>query len=82
VVESAVFGVPHADLGEGLTAVVVPHDAANPPTEDEIRAAVRGQRAAFKVPKRVLIAAALPRNAMGKVLKSDLRERHAALYSD
>jgi malonyl-CoA/methylmalonyl-CoA synthetase len=82
VVESAVFGVPHADLGEGLTAVVVPQDAANPPAEDEIRAAVRGQRAAFKVPKRVLIAAALPRNAMGKVLKSELRERHAALYSD
>ncbi|WP_375453870.1 malonyl-CoA synthase [uncultured Methylobacterium sp.] len=78
IVESAVIGLPHADFGEGVTAVVVA--AADAPDEAMVLAHLEGRLARFKCPKRVLFAAALPRNAMGKVQKNLLREAHAALY--
>jgi malonyl-CoA/methylmalonyl-CoA synthetase len=80
VVESAVIGAPHPDLGEGVTAIVVTQSAANL-TEASIRAALQGRLAKFKLPKRILFAADLPRNAMGKVQKNVLRETHRDLYS-
>jgi malonyl-CoA/methylmalonyl-CoA synthetase len=75
VEESAVIGVPHADFGEAVTAVVVPHGEHMPPTEGEIIAALKRKLANFKVPKRVHFVDDLPRNAMGKVQKNLLRER-------
>jgi malonyl-CoA/methylmalonyl-CoA synthetase len=74
VLESAVIGVPDADLGEAVVAVVVPMpgrtlDAA------VVRAATRSRLAGFKVPRRVEVVDALPRNAMGKVEKAALRRR-------
>ncbi|HET9598329.1 MAG TPA: malonyl-CoA synthase [Anaeromyxobacteraceae bacterium] len=74
VVESAVIGVPHRDLGEAVTAVVVRRDPAL--TEADVVRALKEQLASYKVPKRVHFAAELPRNAMGKVLKSKLRETY------
>jgi malonyl-CoA/methylmalonyl-CoA synthetase len=78
VVESAVIALPHRDLGEAVTAVVKPRDA----TLDEatVIAHCKAKLAAFKVPKRVLLVTELPRNAMGKVQKKLLRDRHADLY--
>jgi malonyl-CoA/methylmalonyl-CoA synthetase len=79
VVESAVIGVPHPDFGEGVTAVVVARrDAAL--TEAGVIAALEQRLAKFKLPKRVLFVDDLPRNAMGKVQKAALRERHKGLY--
>jgi malonyl-CoA/methylmalonyl-CoA synthetase len=78
VVESAVIGLPHADFGEGVTAVVVPGEGA--PDEAAILAHLEGRLAKFKCPKRVLFAAELPRNAMGKVQKNLLRDAHTGLY--
>ncbi len=78
VEESAVIGLPHADFGEAVTAVVVPRGEA--PAEATIIAALRERLAAFKVPKRVIFVPDLPRNAMGKVQKAALREAHARLY--
>ncbi len=80
VVESAVIGVPHADFGEAVAAVVVPAPDA---TLDEavVIAALRKRLAGFKVPKRVWFADSLPRNAMGKVQKSALRARHEAAFA-
>jgi malonyl-CoA/methylmalonyl-CoA synthetase len=78
VVESAVVGLPHPDLGEGVTAVVVRADAAL--DEAAVLDALRGRLARFKTPKRVLFAPELPRNVMGKVQKALLRQSHAALY--
>jgi malonyl-CoA/methylmalonyl-CoA synthetase len=77
VVESAVIGVPHPDFGEAVVAVVV----ATPGATDEaaILAALRDRLAKFKLPKRVLIVAELPRNAMGKVQKAALRQTYGAL---
>jgi malonyl-CoA/methylmalonyl-CoA synthetase len=79
VVESAVIGVPHPDFGEGVTAVVVPERGAQL-AETEILAALSARLAKFKQPKRVILVAELPRNAMGKVQKNLLRERFATLY--
>ena len=73
VKESAVIGVPHADFGEAVVAVIVP-DGEHPSAEDII-AHCRTQLANFKVPKRVEVLDALPRNAMGKVQKNRLREQ-------
>jgi malonyl-CoA/methylmalonyl-CoA synthetase len=77
--ESAVFGVAHPDLGEGVTAVVAAQPGAAL-SEDEILEALGARLARYKVPMRVLVIAELPRNAMGKVQKSALRERYAGLY--
>jgi len=80
VLESAVIGVPHADFGEGVTAVVVKtEDSAL--DEEAILANLRDRLARFKQPKRVVFVAELPRNTMGKVQKNVLRERYASLYA-
>ncbi|GJD30449.1 Long-chain-fatty-acid--CoA ligase [Methylobacterium adhaesivum] len=78
VVESAVIGVPHADFGEGVTAVVVARDGA--PDEATILRTLEARLARYKCPKRVLFVDDLPRNTMGKVQKNLLRETHANLY--
>jgi len=80
VAESAVIGVPHPDFGEAVVAVVVSSEPANPPDETAVIAATRATLAAYKRPKRVVICDALPRNAMGKVQKSELRKAHRALF--
>ena len=77
--ESAVIGVPHADFGEGVTAVVVLNAGANI-DETMIRRELDQRLARFKVPKRVVFMPELPRNTMGKVQKSALRERYSNLY--
>ncbi|HEY1454393.1 MAG TPA: malonyl-CoA synthase [Roseiarcus sp.] len=79
VLESAVFGVAHADFGEGVTAAVVPRAGAAL-TEQAILTALGGRLAKFKAPKRVIIVESLPRNAMGKVQKATLREAYKDIY--
>jgi malonyl-CoA/methylmalonyl-CoA synthetase len=81
VLESAVFGVPHPDFGEGVTAAVTVRSGQSV-DEQAILATLRRQLAAYKVPKRVLIIGELPRNTMGKVQKNRLRETYGHLYSD
>jgi malonyl-CoA/methylmalonyl-CoA synthetase len=79
VLESAVFGVPHPDFGEGVTAVVVREPGVVVSEADIIRA-VKTRLAGYKIPKRILFIDELPRNAMGKVQKNALRSTYAALY--
>ena len=79
VVESAVIGVPHADFGEGVTAIVVT-DKKTPLDEAGVLKALDGRLAKFKMPKRVLFVDDLPRNTMGKVQKNVLRDQYTALY--
>jgi malonyl-CoA/methylmalonyl-CoA synthetase len=80
VAESAVIGLPHADLGEAVTGLLVLQPGA---AFDEAAAiaTLRRNLAVFKCPKRLLVVDALPRNAMGKVQKKQLREQHARLYA-
>ncbi len=77
VAESAVFGVPHPDFGEAVTAVVVPRNGARL-SEPDLIGALKRELANYKVPKRIVVIDDLPRNAMGKVQKNVLRERYAA----
>ena len=79
VAESAVFGAPHADFGEGVTAVIVPEPGAAL-SEAQVIESLSARLARYKVPKRVLLVAELPRNSMGKVQKDALRATYACLY--
>ncbi len=79
IVESAVVGVPHPDFGEGVIAVVTARGNLRP--EAEIIAALSTKLARFKVPKRIFPVAELPRNAMGKVQKAELRRQYAATFA-
>jgi len=72
--ESAVIGVPHLDLGEAVVAV-----CTGTGDEASVLAALT-HLARFKQPRRVLFVDALPRNAMGKVQKAELRRRYAGLF--
>ncbi|MGA5299779.1 AMP-binding protein [Nucisporomicrobium flavum] len=69
--EAAVIGSPHPDLGEQITAFVV---ADGPAAPDELVAFVAARLAAHKRPRVVHLVPELPRNGMGKVQKSRLRE--------
>ncbi|MDX2224465.1 MAG: AMP-binding protein [Rhodospirillaceae bacterium] len=77
VEESAVVGLPHPDFGEAGLAVVTRKPGATI-TAAQVRAALKDQLANYKVPKLVVFAADLPRNAMGKVQKAMLREAYRA----
>lgn len=78
VIESAVIGIPHPDLGEAVVAVVVAEAGFE---EREALAALSSQLARFKTPRRIATVDQLPRNAMGKVQKALLRERFAGLFA-
>jgi malonyl-CoA/methylmalonyl-CoA synthetase len=80
VAASAVIGVPHPDFGEAVVACLVSGIGADL-NEDAIRAALRDRLAAFKIPKRILVLPELPRNAMGKVQKAELRKTHTGLFN-
>ncbi|WSJ57292.1 fatty acyl-CoA synthetase [Streptomyces sp. NBC_01310] len=74
VAEVAVVGLPDERWIEAVTAVVVARGEA---TEVELMTYARERLAHFKAPKRVLFVDALPRNASGKILKRELRDRFA-----
>ncbi|MGI9372910.1 MAG: malonate--CoA ligase [Hyphomicrobiales bacterium] len=77
--ESAVVGVPHPDFGEGVIAVVTAEGVA--PSEQEIISSLSESLAKFKVPKHVYFVDVLPRNAMGKVQKAELRETYKETFA-
>ena len=74
VAETAVVGLPHPDLGEGVVAFVVTTDPGL--TEIELRDALNERIARFKQPKAYIFVDELPRNTMGKVQKVQLRTDH------
>ncbi|MER8044617.1 fatty acyl-CoA synthetase [Streptomyces sp. NPDC094032] len=75
VAETAVVGLPDERWIEAVTAFVVPRGQV---TEAELLAHARERLAHFKAPKRVLFVDELPRNASGKILKRELRDRFGA----
>jgi malonyl-CoA/methylmalonyl-CoA synthetase len=81
VLESAVIGVPHPDFGEGIVAVVA-KAAGSLVTADQIAAVLSAELAAFKRPKRIIITGDLPRNAMGKVQKAELRSLYNTSFTE
>lgn len=74
VIESAVIGVPHPDFGEAVAAVIVLQKGVRLDSAAVI-AELKKTLANYKVPKAVHVVDDLPRNAMGKVQKTLLREK-------
>ncbi|MFJ9663334.1 acyl-CoA synthetase [Streptomyces sp. NPDC101219] len=78
VAEAAVIGLPDDRWVEAVTAVVVPRsDTGGDALEQELIAHARERLSPFKAPKKVLFVDELPRNASGKILKRELRDRFA-----
>ncbi len=82
VMDAALVPIPHPVLGEEPGAVVTLKPGTEA-TEEELRAHVRAHLAGFKVPVRVILTREhLPRNANGKIMKSELKPLFAAQASD
>lgn len=80
--ESAVIGVPHADFGEAVVAVVTRAGDGNAaPEQADVIAALKTQLAGYKVPKAVVFVDEIPRNVMGKVEKGKLREAYQGILA-
>jgi len=74
VMDAALVGIPHRTLGEEPAAVVHLRPGGRA-TEAELRGLVRAKLAAFKVPVKVVFwPETLPRNANGKILKTELKK--------
>ena len=73
IAEVAVVGTPSNEWGEEVTAFVVVRPGHPAPDRDAVREFCREQLARFKLPRRVVIVDTLPRNALGKVVKHELR---------
>ena len=74
----AVFGVPNAEFGEEVKAVVVPVDPAQstPAFEDELIRFCRDRLAAIKCPRSVDFRTEVPRGDNGKLYKRALRDEY------
>jgi long-chain acyl-CoA synthetase len=72
VMEGAVVGIPHAELGEDVGAAVVLKHGADATTED-IKAFVKSRVAAYKYPRVVWFLDALPKGPTGKVLRREIK---------
>ena len=77
IVEAAVVGIPDPDWGESVHAVVATRPEATMTVAD-VTELCRANLAAYKKPRSVEFVAELPKNAYGKVLKRELRERYWA----
>jgi len=75
VLESAVIGLPHPDFGEAVFAVLVAQKGVLLDAE-AVLAGLKDRLARFKQPKAAVVVEALPRNAMGKVQKAELRKSY------
>ena len=73
VADVGCIGIPHADMGEELAALVVPADPDAPPDAAELIAYCREHLSHYKCPRSVLYVTDLGRNAMGKINKRALR---------
>jgi len=74
VLEAAIIGLPDEVWGEAVCAVIVPKRDAIV-DEQELRSFCREKLAGYKVPRKIFIEEALPRNASGKILKYQLRQK-------
>jgi fatty-acyl-CoA synthase len=81
VAEVAVIAVPDPKWIEAVAAVVVLRDVAAADIEAVLLAHARERLAPYKLPKRIIIAEALPKNTAGKLLKRELRLQYAGTES-
>ena len=81
VLEAAVIGVPHAELGEEVAAAVTLKPNVHV-TAEELRDYVKGQVAAYKYPRHVWFVDELPKGATGKVLKREIIPAYLSRAAD
>ena len=80
VIESAVVGMPHPDFGESGLAVITLTPGTSALSTEDLRDILKKDLANYKIPKLLVIADELPRNAMGKVQKNVLRTIYKAQW--
>lgn len=74
VLDAAIIGLPDETWGEAVCAIIVPKEGAVI-DEEELKGFCRLKLAGYKVPRRIFIEQQLPRNASGKILKYQLRQK-------
>lgn len=75
--ECAIVGLPHADLGEAVTAFIIPDkEFSETALVEHLKSLITG----FKQPKKYVSVDSLPRNAMGKIQRAKLREEYSTLF--
>jgi acyl-CoA synthetase (AMP-forming)/AMP-acid ligase II len=82
VSDVAVIGIPHAEMGEQLLALVVPVDTSAPPPAEELIAFCRQRLAHYKCPRTVEFVSTVGRTTMGKVNKRALRAPYRTSASE
>lgn len=76
VMEAAVFGVPDQVYGEALVAVIIPRSGSSV-CASELIEHCRSLIGGYKIPRRIVFSGELPKNSLGKIVKSQLRQRYA-----
>lgn len=74
ILDAAIIGLPDEVWGEVVCAIIVPKEGAVI-DEEELKSFCRQKLAGFKVPRKIVIEEQLPRNASGKILKYQLRQK-------
>ncbi len=74
VLEAAVIGIPDEIYGEQVIAVVTAKSGPDP-AQDELMDFCRGSIGGYKIPKEIYVVESLPKSALGKVLKTELRRK-------
>jgi malonyl-CoA/methylmalonyl-CoA synthetase len=79
VMESAVIGLAHPDLGEAVVGILVAEQGETPDLE-ELANTISASLAKYKLPRKLLIIPELPRNTMAKVQKNILRQKYKDVF--
>lgn len=78
--DSAVFGVPHPDLGEAVAAAIILAPSSEI-GDERIRETLAEHLSSFKLPRKIVRVKEFPRNAMGKIEKKRLRSKYAGIFA-
>src|SRR5690606_33631853 len=73
IADAAAVAVPSVEWGEAVGVAIVPRPGQSAPSEDEVRALIKGRLRSSRVPEKIAVLDALPYNEMGKLLRREVR---------